>query len=187
MPTTFTWELQSADIYGQPTEIGETDVLQFAGAEFNDSIFVGEYNDSTHVRASGGTDLSDGNLPNNNKFVDTDSVEVNGGTAQDLDTVAEDEAILRIEVEEGVNVTVTNAIFYSYNGSNPATAVTGLDVRAAEVGDTNFVQIHGSGSPLSLADSDTPATIHEFFIIMSVGLTALGLQSGKMRFEAVVQ
>lgn len=195
MATTFTWKLQSNDIYGQDTEIGETDVLQFAGAGgLNDPIFVGEYNDKTLVRNSGGTDISAGNIPNNNKFVSQDGgtggdseVEINGGAAQDLDTVSADEAALLITVEEEVNVTVTNAIFYTYNGSNPATAVAGLDVRAAEIGDANFTQVEGSGNALELTDSDTPALSHTFEVVMSVGLTALGLKSGKMRFEAVIQ
>lgn len=50
--------------------IAETDILQFAGAGgFDSKITLGEYNDSTTLRASGGSDLSDGNTPNNVKII----------------------------------------------------------------------------------------------------------------------
>lgn len=194
MATTFTWELQSNDVGGANTVLGETDVLRFAGALFADPIFVGQYNDSTHVRNSGGTDLSDGNDPNNNKFISQDGgtggaseVEINGGAAQDLDSVVADEAALLVTVGEDSAVTVTDAIFYAYNGTTPATPAVGMDVRAAEIGDANFTQAEGSGSPLQLTDSSTPATSHVFEIVLSIGLTAIGLNSGKLRFEALVQ
>lgn len=194
MATTFTWELQSNDVGGDNTTIGETDVLRFAGALFADPIFVGQYNDSTHVRNSGGADISAGNVPNNNKFISQtggtggdSQVQINGGATQDLDTVIADEAALLITVGEDTAVTVTDAIFYGYNGTTTATPATGVDVRAAEIGDANFTQAEGSGSPLQLTDRSTPATSHVFEIILSIGLTAIGLNSGKFRFEALVQ
>lgn len=194
----FAWYLQSNDPYGQDTEVRgapDNDILQFAGAAFGDPILVSEYNDSTHVKASGGSDLSDGNVPNNNKFVSQtggtggdSEVSINGGAAQDLDTVTEDEAALLINLSDAGSFTVTDPIFYSYDPAEDLTTpLAGIDVRAAEVGDTNFTQAEGSGSPLELADSLTPATSHDFFIILSKGALATGLQQDTLRFEAVIQ
>lgn len=189
MATTFTWELQGLT----PTEIGETDVIQFAGGAFNDPVFVGEYQDSMHVRESGGPETSDGNTPNNNKFISQaggtggDSQADWGDGTEDLDQIANAEAALHILVEEDVNVTVLSPIFFSYNGSNPATPAVGVDVRAAEVGDANFTQAESNASPLELADSDTPATEHHFYIVISKSPTTTGLRSDKLRFEGIIQ
>jgi hypothetical protein len=194
---TFKWYLQSVDVYGQDTEVRgdpDDDILQFAGSAFDEPVFVGEYNDTTHVKSSGGSDLSDGNVPNNNKFVSQaggtggdSEVSINGAAAQDLDTVTESEAALRIDVSEVSSVIVTDAVFYSYDGTTPATAASDIDVRAAEVGNANFSQPEGSGSALSLADSDTPSTDHSFYIVISKSPEAVGLKQDKLRFEAVIQ
>lgn len=194
----FTWLLQSNDPYGQDTELRgdpDNDILQFAGAAFNDPIFVSEYNDSTHIESSGGADLSDGNFPNNNKFISQtggtggdSQVQINGGATVDLDTVTDDEAALLVNVSDAGNITVSSAIFFSYDpGQTIADPLAGIDVRAAEVGDTNFTQAEGSASALELADSLTPATSHDFFIVLSKGATATGVKIDTLRFEAVIQ
>src|SRR5690606_26099115 len=41
-----------------PTTIGETDVIRFAGGAFATKIAPGAWNDSTHVRNSGGSETS---------------------------------------------------------------------------------------------------------------------------------
>lgn len=198
MALAFTWVLQSNDPYGQDTELRgdpDNDILQFAGAAFGDPIFVGEYNDSTHIESSGGADLSDGNIPNNNKFISQtggtggdSQVQINGGATQDLDTVTSDEAALKITVTNDTNIIVTSPVFFSYDpGATVADPLPGIDVRAAEVGDANFTQAEGSGSPLVLSDSDTPATSHDFIIVLSKGATLTGVKIDTLRFEAVIQ
>jgi hypothetical protein len=195
---TFTWLLQSNDPYGQDTELRgdpDNDILQFAGAAFGDPIFVGEYNDSTHIEASGGADLSDGNVPNNNKFISQtggtggdSQVQVNGGSTVDLDTVTEAEAVLNINVADAASITVVSPVFFSYDpNQSVADPLAGIDVRAAEVGDANFTEAEGSGSPLELADSSTPSTSHDFYIVLSKGATATGVKLDTLRFEAVIQ
>lgn len=191
MATTFTWELQGVT----PTEIvpGDDDVLRFAGATFADAVFVGEYNDSTHVRLDGGGDKSSGNDPVNNKFISQsggtggDSQADWGDGTEDLDQIMDSEAALHVEVSDAINITVTQAVFYSYDGTTPATPAPGIDVRAAEVGDTNFTQAEGSGNALELADSDAPAMTHDFYIVISKSPIAIGLKPDKLRFEAVIQ
>lgn len=191
MPT-FTWTLQGST----PTVIdnGSGDILRFSGAAFADAIYVGEYNDSTHVKTSGGADKSSGNTPNNVKFISQtggtggDSQADWGDGTEDLDQITEAEATLEINVADASNVTVVDAVFYSYDpGQTTADALAGQDVRAAEVGDANWTEIEGSGNALALDDSSTPAMSHDFYIAVSKSPTAIGIKSDKLRFEAVIQ
>lgn len=181
---TYTWELQG----GTPTEIEPTDILQFAGAAFNDPITVGEYNDTTHVKASGGGNDSSGNTPNNNKFISQaggtggDSQADWGDGTEDIDQITDAEATLHIEFAHGSSVAITDHILYAYDGTTPATAPPGVDVRLAEVGDTNFTEAEGSGAALAVNDS-AAATTHDFYILASCGPTSVGLKSFKFRDE----
>lgn len=190
MAVAFTWELQG----GTPTEIGATDILQFAGVEgFNAPVFVDQYQDTMHVKSSGGSDLSNGNTPNNVKFISQsggtggDSQADWGDGTEDIDQITTGEATLKVTITEDINVTVTDAVYYSYEDGgdfeDPAPDI--VDV-AFEVGDTNFSVLAGSGSVLELADSDTPATSHDFYIGHSRSPEAIGLKPAVLRFEAVV-
>lgn len=183
---TFTWELQGSD---DPTTIGETDVIRFAGGTFETMIQAGEYQDSTHVRNSGGTDLSDGNGPNNVKFISQsggtggDSQADWGDGTEDLDQITNTEATFKINFSDAASVETANAVMYSYDGTTPATPIANLDVRLAEVGDTNWTEAEGSGNALELADHDTPATSHDFYIAASVSPLTAGLKSGALAIE----
>lgn len=175
---TFIWYLQGTT----PTTIGGTDILQFAGAGgFNSKIQVNAYNDTTHVKAAGGSNLSTGNTPRNNKFISQtggtggdSQVDVGSGTV-DLDTVTTGQAALRINFSDAASVITEECIFYAYNGTTPATAPPGLDVRAAEVGNANFTEVEGSGNALAIQD-DTAATSHDYYIVLSASPTSVGLK-----------
>ena len=87
------------------------------------------------------------------------------------------EATLKITVGYDTNITVTGITMYAYDGTTPATAPTNLDVYLAEGGDAAWTNADGSAAALSLTDSDTPATSHDFFVAMSVSPSAVGTQS----------
>lgn len=185
MMATFTWYLQGTS----PTTVGATDIIQFAGSGgFNSKITVNEYNDTTHVKASGGSDLSSGNTPNNVKFISQtggtggDSQADWGDGTEDLDAITNAEATLRINFSDASSVITESAIFYAYDGTTPATAPSNVDVRAAEVGDANFTQAEGSGSPVTITD-DTAATSHDYYIAVSVSPTTVGLKEFAFRIE----
>lgn len=171
----FTWALQGAT----PTTIDATDKIQFAGATFGSPITVGSYNDSTHVESSVGANDSSGNTPNNVKFISQsggtggDSQADWGDGIEDIDAITNAEATLKINFSHTSAVTTTNAIFYAYNGTTPATAPTDIDVRAFEVGDTNFTEIEGSGKALTLND-DTASTSHDYYIGVSASPASVG-------------
>lgn len=191
MAVTFAWALQGVT----PTTIDSDDILQFAGVNgFNDPVFVGQYNDTTHVKSSVGADDSSANTPNNNKFISQaggtggDSQADWGDGTEDLDQITTAEASLKITVSEAVNITVTDILFYTYEQGGATTdPAPDIDVKAAEVGDANFTSPEGSAAALALADSSTPATSHNFYIVISQSPEAVGLKPATMRFEAVVQ
>lgn len=176
-----------------PTEIAETDILQFAGSAFDETVDVNEYNDTTHVKTSIGGNKSSANTPRNNKFISQDGgtagvsqVQVDGGATEDLDELTDGDACLNINITNESNITIESAELYSYDGATPATAEPNLSFKAAEIGDTNFTDAEGSGSPLSLADKSTPATEHDYYIVLSVSPETTGLKDYKIRYEAIV-
>lgn len=181
---TFVWTLQGST----PTTIDATDKLQLAGAAFGDPIQVNAYNDSSHVESNVGANDSNGNTPNNNKFISQaggtggDSQADWGDGTEDLDQITTAEAALKINFAHGSAVITEDAIFYAYDGTTPATAPVGVDVRVAEVGDANFVQAEGSGAALAL-DDNSSNTSHDFFIVVSMSPTSVGAKTGKLRIE----
>lgn len=185
--TDFNWYIQG----GTDTEIEASDVVRFAGADFSTPIEVGEYNDTTHVKTSGGSDKSSANTPNNNKFIS--QAGGGGGKSQadwgdgteDLDLITDAEAVLKIVVSDVSNFEIEQAIFFAYNGTVLTTPPVACDVRAAEVGNVNFTEAEGKSSALSLTDKSTPDTSHDYFIALSIALSSAGTLTGKFRFEGV--
>lgn len=175
---TFVWQLQGSS----PTTIDATDILQFAGAGgFDTKVTVSAYNDTTHVKSNVGANDSSGNTPNNNKFISQtggtggDSQADWGDGTEDLDQITNAEASLKVNFAHGSSVITEDAIFYAYDGTTPATVPTGVDVRAAEVGDANFTEAEGSGAPVTLNDNTT-STSHDFYIVVSASPTSVGLK-----------
>ena len=186
---TFTWYLQGTT----PTEIESDDIIQFAGASFDDAITVGAYNDSTHVESSVGADDSSGNTPNNVKFISQagggggDSQADWGDGTEDLDAILEAECTLKINFAHTSAVACSSIIFYAYDGSTTTEVPTGVDFRAAELGDTNFTEAEGSAAALAIDDSGS-AESHDFFIAVSASPTSVGEKTAfKQRIELTYQ
>lgn len=175
---TFTWYLQGTS----PTTIDATDIVQFAGSGgFDTKVTVGEYNDTTHVKSSGGANDSSGNTPNNNKFISQ-----TGGTAgdsqgdwgdgtEDIDQILTSECALKINFSDASSVITESAVFYAYDGSTTTSAPTGVTFVAAEQGDANWTAAEGSGSAVSITD-DTAATSHDYYLLASVSPDSVGLK-----------
>lgn len=184
MALTQTWALQGTTA----TTIDATDSIQFSDGTFGNPIQVSSYNDGTHVRSSTGTDDSSANTPNNNKYVDSTHISINGGASELLSGMTTAEAALKITVSESVNITVTSVKMYAYDGTTTTNAPTGMTVQLAEQGDTSWTQAHGSGSALTLNDQTTAATSHNFYVAISASPTSVGVKSAnKVRFEFVYQ
>lgn len=176
---TFVWTLQGST----PTTIDASDIVQFAGAGgFNSKVTVGAYQDSMHVRASGGANDSSGNTPKNSKFISQtggtggdSQVDIGGGTV-DLDSISTANSPLKINFSDASSVITESCIFYAYDGSTPATAPTGVTFVAAEQGDANWTGAEGSGSPVTITD-DTTATSHDYYLLISASPDSVGLKS----------
>lgn len=183
MSLTQTWALQGST----PTTIGATDSIQFSDGTFDNPITVSSFNGGTHVRSSGGSDSSASNTPNNVKYIASGTADWGDGT-EACSAMLAAEATLNIDVTYDTNITVTDITFYAYDGTTPATAPTNLDVYAFEFGDTAWVNCDGSGSALTLGDSTTPATSHDFYVALSASPSAVGTQSAnKVKFSFTYQ
>lgn len=182
---TYTWYLQGTS----PTTIGATDLIQFAGAAFDDAITVGQYQDTTHVESSGGANSSSGNGPKNSKFISQaggtggdSQVDIGGGTV-DLDTISTANSPLKINFSHGTSVIVVNHTIYAYDGSTTTNGPTEVDFRIAEQGDANWTEAEGSAAALGVTD-DTTATSHDFFFLISASPTTVGEKTAfKIRDE----
>jgi len=137
---------------------------------------VSSYNDGTHVRSSGGSDDSTANTPNNVKYVAAGTADWGDGT-ENCSAVLDGECTLKINVTYDSSITVTSITMWAYDGTTESTAPTNLDVYLFESGDTAWTNADGSAAAMSLTDSDTPATSHDFYVAMSVSPSAVGTQS----------
>lgn len=176
---TFTWSLQGTS----PTTIDASDIVQFAGSGgFDSKITVGAYNDTTHVKSSVGANDSSANTPNNVKFISQaggtagDSQGDWGAGTQDIDQITTAAATLKINFSDASSVITESAVFYAYDGTTTTAVPTGVDFRAAQVGDTNWTETEGSASALALADQ-AAGTSHDFYILCSASPTSVGLKS----------
>lgn len=178
-----TWKLQGATA----TTIGATDSIAFSDGTFGNPITVGSYNDGTHVRSSGGTDVSSGNTPNNVKYVASGTADWGDGT-ESLANILDSECTLKLTISETSNITVTDISMYAYDGTTTTTAPVGMDVYLAESGDAAWTNADGSASALSISDSSTPATSHDFYIAVSASPSSVGVKSAnKLRVQFTYQ
>ena len=172
MALTQTWLLQGTS----PTTIEATDLIQFSDGTFDNPVTVSAFNGGTHVRSSGGANDSSANTPNNVKYVASGTADWGDGT-EDVADITDAECTLKITVAYDTNITVTGITMYAYDGTTPATAPTNLDVYLLEQGDAAWTNADGSGAAITLGDSTTPATGHDFYVAMSVSPSVIGVQS----------
>jgi hypothetical protein len=183
MALTTTFVLQGTS----PTTIEATDFLAFSDGTFGNPVAVSSYNGGTHVRSSAGADDSDGNTPNNVKYVASGTGDWGDGT-EALSGMLDGEATLKITIAYDTNITVTDITMYAYDGSTTTNAPTDMAVQMAEQGDSAWTQAHGSGSALSITDSSTPATSHDFYVAVSASPSTVGVKSAnKARIEFTYQ
>lgn len=165
------------------TTIADTDTLQFANGTFDGKITVDEYNDSTHVKDDTDSDKSDGNTPNNVKYISNSEADWGDGT-ENLDQITDAECTLKINFSHDSSVATEDAVFYAYDGLDTANAPDGMTFYAAESGDASWTNAEGSGSALELDDQSSD-TSHDFYIAVSAKPDSVGSKSGKYRCELI--
>lgn len=170
---TYTWYLQGTS----PTTIALTDIIQFAGLAFGNGIFVGNYNDTTHVKTSGGTNKSLGNAPHSTKYVDSTHFILDGGASTLLSATvpATADCPLKINFAHGSAVATSDHIIYAYDGTTTTAPPTDVDFKIFERSNTTWTSAEGSAAALAVA-SQSAATSHDFFFGISASPTAVGLK-----------
>jgi hypothetical protein len=173
---TFTTYLQG----DTDTEVGASDVLQFAGGSFDDPISVGSYNSSMHVKNSGGTEDSSGNNPNNVAYVSSNQGDWGDGT-ESLSSITNSECTELIEFSHGSAVETSSAEFYFWGASHNA-APSDVTLYASEQGDSDWSQAVTGSSALGLGDQGSTTT-HNFYIAVSASPDSVGEKSFNQRVE----
>ena len=169
---TYTWTLQGTT----PTTIDASDVIQFAGAVFGAAIFIGNYQDTTHVKSSGGANDSSGNVPHNSKFVDATHVSLDGGASALVSSISTANCPLKINFAHGSSVAISAHYIYAYNGSDTSVAPTNVTFKVCEQGTTPWASAGGSAAGLAVLDRTT-ATSHDFYFLISASPVTVGLKS----------
>lgn len=171
---TYTWTLQGT----APTTIDGTDVIQFAGLAFGNALFVGNYQDTTHVKTSAGVNKSLGNSPHSTKFVDANHFILDGGASTPLSATvpATTDCPLKINFAHGSAVAVTSHLIYAYDSSNTLNPPLDVVFKIAERSNTSWTEAGGSAAALVVGDR-AAAVSHDFFFLVSASPQSVGLKS----------
>jgi hypothetical protein len=185
--------------------------LKFSGTNVGDPISVGAHNSSSHRTNSDGTvDSCVAPHINNCKYLTADTVlcGVNTRSLISESDVLLTETTIRWSYTDDTptNTVLSSVLLFAYNGSNIATAPTGINIYAFEVQDdgdgtvtiyrdrssdtpgdggawdNTGVGVGGIANALICSDRTT-AAIHYFYFGLSAKLTAKGLKSYTLRFD----
>ncbi len=189
---------------GFSTSVGGSELLAFSSAVGAiQSIPVGEYQDATIItNAAFDAWIAD---TQNTKYVSSTEVDLGAGTVTlDAGNVATADVPIRIDwQDDGADTALSNAKFFVFDGTTPATAPSGalfmaFERRAAAIS-TNQIGgdvagqawdgtngIGGSAAALDIEDKASAAS-HQFFLGLSVTPTTYGRQTAirfRLEFDA---
>ena len=176
MAETWVWTCPRSGFTGGNLDAGEK--LGFYGSSFGDPVTVNSYQDSTHFSDDGtSTDLCSSVHCNNVKYLSSTTCSLNGGASVNLSSLGATDATLRITLSGLGEISSSNTRFYSYNGTTRSTEPEGVTCNAAEIGDSSWTSVGGSGNSLALSDQ-LAATSHSWDIAVSVMPTSSGVKTG---------
>lgn len=166
-----------------PAESGANDTFGFFGANFGYSIRVGEYNNTSFVTTDNGS-ANHGQCPNLRYANVSGAYVASELTATELREVNNDEASLQITLTNDTAVQTRNTAFRAFDRANINNNPSGVTIYAAEVlkdsvlvrgsGDTNWTQIYGSGSTLSMEDHLYGSGTHRWYVGLTATPTSIG-------------
>lgn len=173
MATTITWRGGDAVNPIVAAESGANDTLGLFGANFGYSIRVGEYNNTSFVTTDNGS-ANHGQVPNLRYANISGAYVASELTATELKEINNDEATLAITLVNDTPVQTRNTSFRCFDRSNINNNPSGVTIYGAEIlkhslsvrgsGDTNWTDIRGSGTPLSLEDHLYGSGTHRWYI-----------------------
>lgn len=170
--------------------------LGFYGTSFGDSVEVGQYQESTFITDSTGT--NQGPQGNNVKYVHPNSGSIDGLDPVNLLNIPNYLTTMNARFTHGSSVRTQNVKFYVYDRSNINNDPSGVLCKCAEIihpntdqtgltgsGDASWVTVQGSGSILSLVDSpgtsglspngpSTQDTRHDWYLAISASPESVG-------------
>jgi len=182
---TFAWEVY-ADTPAWMDISSNTVVFSGSATDLTAAITVGTWQDGTHLGSGDpGTDQCGTNHVPNVKYVSGTQYDSGGGTESLNDTnLVDTECTLRVEFTDASSVAVSNARFYSFDGSTETNEAVGIEAYAFErgVSASSWTQINddsgniggdNSGERLDLSDSASE-TEHYFYIALSARPESVG-------------
>ncbi len=175
MAETWVWTCPRSGFTGGNLDAGEK--LGFYGANFGDPVTVNSYQSSTHFSDDGvSNDLCTSVHANNVKYLTSTTCSLNGGASTPLSSLTDNDATLKITLSGLGSISTMQTRFYSYNGTTRASAPDGITCQAAEVGNSNWTAVGGSGSALALSNQ-SEASSHSWYIAVSVMPTSAGVKT----------
>jgi len=144
-----------------------TDRIRFAGPLATNPI--NPSNGSTHIFAADDvTHICASTHGNNTQRLSNTTVSINGAGSSALPVPAIQCPFL-FTFFSLAEVVTSNGQIYTYDGTTDSTPISGVNIYLAEGGvSTSWVAANGSATSLNLANHNTPATDHDFWIACSV-------------------
>lgn len=181
---TFTWEVY---IDTPDWKAITTETIVFSGTGgLTTPITVGTWQDETHLGSGDpGTDQCGSTHVPNVKYVGTNTYDSGGGTENLNDTnLVQTECTMRIKFEDVSSPAITNARFYSFDGSTTTAEAIGIEAYAFErgVSASQWTQINddsgniggdNSGERLGLSDQGAAQT-HYYYIAVTARPESVG-------------
>ena len=178
MALTFSWTGYNSGTTAWDLSVGSSNIIGFYGnSGYGSPIWVGQYNDSTHIRlgaaAGDNVDACTPNHLSNLKYIDASNVSIRGGASTALTSVVDTDCI-RIVVTSDTNFVVLAARFYAFDGVTVTQPPTNVNFQTFEVGNNSWTLANGRNSALNLAAQSNSALSHEFYIGSSISPTSTG-------------
>lgn len=176
-------------------DISQSHRIAFTGSatQHNAPLSVGAFNIGTHiVDGLPGNDVCtsgpNNGHNNNNQYVSSGQISINGGSAVALNdtNLAEGACTVRIRLTHDQSVQTQNSFFYAFNGSNHSSPAVNVVAYAFErgVGANQWTKINdypsvggnNSGSRLDIGDKSS-GTEHLWYLALSATGQQAGTQS----------
>lgn len=185
---TFNWEVY-ADTPGWMDVSANTIVFAGSNTDLTEPITVGTWNDGTHLGSGDpGTDQCGANHMPNVKYVSGTQYDGGAGTTTLNDTnLAQTECTLRVKFTDASSVAISNARFYSFDGTTETNEAVGVEAYAFErgVSATSWTEINddsenvggdNTAERLTLGDKSA-ATEHYWYVAVSARPETVGAKT----------
>jgi len=177
------WNVYGVLQNGTTLQLAATDHIWFNGTSFGLNVVSGQYQDSTHISTANDAQRDTTSALNNTKYVTNSTVSINGGGSTTLSGVTSSQVPFKFQFTNGSAVATSSTTLFAYDGVTDSTPMQGITFKAAEVGDSAWIEANGSGSALVLNDQAGASTTHDFYVAISASPTSPGAKSGSIKMS----